>query len=195
MAQLPSDPFRWQVERRGILGGGWGKSACLQSRALPFLFLFNESKNSFSRKGVLRTKQAESILPVPGPLNACEHSKMEVFVAITIIPSLKEHPLLYEHTPRTPQRKVKVWAAEAIRLEWHHHYISRCKASGQGDGDEHRRAWGHITLSLHLPWLCDSGQIVPPFCASVSSSETKNDRNETVLLLHGFVAKQACWVW
>lgn len=77
-AQLPSDPFRWQVERRGSQGGAWGKSACLQSRGLPFLFLFSENKNSFSRKGVLRTKPAESILPVPDPLNAYEPSKMVV---------------------------------------------------------------------------------------------------------------------
>lgn len=89
----------------------------------------------------------------------------------------------------------KVWAAGAILLEWQLHHISQCKVSGQADGDEHWRAWGHLTLSFHLPWLCDFGQIVPPFCASVSFSETKNDSNETVLLWHGFVAKQARWVW
>ena len=79
------------TERRGSLGGAWGKSACLRSRSrgLPFLFLFNENKNSFSRKGVLRTKPAESILPVPGPLNAYEPSKMVVSCCYYSFPLLR----------------------------------------------------------------------------------------------------------
>ena len=58
--------------------GAGASLLAFKARLYVFFFLFSENKNSFSRKGVLRTKQAESVLPVPGPLNACEHSKMVV---------------------------------------------------------------------------------------------------------------------
>lgn len=39
-----------------------------------------------------------------------------IIIIIIIITFLKEYPFCYGHAPRTPQRKAKVWAAEAPLL-------------------------------------------------------------------------------